>query len=93
MSRGGSERQKVDMEPRGDTHYDAANKSLFPPDVANALKASMEARELSPEQAAEEIGIPQKTVIQISQGGSPKGARKVKAKVNAWLAAHQEKQE
>jgi hypothetical protein len=83
MSRGGSERVRVDLDQRGDSHYEAADKSVFPTDVANALKAALEARGLSPEQAAEEIGIPSKTVIHISRGGSPKGARKV----NAWLAA------
>lgn len=86
MGIGGGRRQRTDMDNRSDSHYEAADKSLFPPDVANDLKAAMEARNLSPQQAAEAIGIAPKIVMQISKGESPKGARKVKAKVKAWLA-------
>ncbi len=81
------------MGKRSDSHYDEKNKSLFPPDVANDLKEAIKARSLSPEQAAEEIGIPTSTVIQICDGGSPKGARKIKAKVKVWLEAHEKKAE
>lgn len=89
MSKGLSERKIMDMNKRSDAHYGEGNKALFPPDVAEDLKAAMEARKLSPAVAAEEIGIPPATVIQICDGGSPKGARKVKAKVKAWLARQQ----
>jgi len=93
MSSKGSMRPAMDIGIKNDPHYEEKNKSLFPAEVANDLKAALEARELTPEQAAEEIGIPLNTVIQICNGGSPKGARKIKAKVKGWLEAHEKKEE
>ncbi|MDQ7824636.1 MAG: hypothetical protein RDV48_17675 [Candidatus Eremiobacteraeota bacterium] len=91
MGSSGTQREIADMDKKGDRHYEASNKLLFPPDVAEALMAAMKANELSPEQAAEKIGIPLSAVILICKGGSPKGSRKIKAKVKAWLASSEGK--
>jgi DNA-binding XRE family transcriptional regulator len=92
MGIGGNKIPVKDMNKKDDRHYEDTNKSLFPVEVADSLKAAVEARGLSQEQAAKEIGIPLNTIIQIYNGGSPKGARRIKTKIKTWLAAH-EKQE
>jgi hypothetical protein len=77
-------RQDMAMDKKSDSHYETGGE-LFPKELSDAVKAAWQARGLTAGQAAEEIGISLNVFSQVCRGGSPKGARKVKAKVKAWL--------
>jgi len=83
-----STRLSLEIDKKHERQYEGGGNS-FPKELADAVNERVSARGLSPEQAADEIGISLNVLTQVCQCGSPKGARKVRAKVKTWLSTHE----
>jgi hypothetical protein len=77
-------KQGMDLDKRSARHYEGKGES-FPGELVEALKSAIQEGGLSPVQAAEGIGITVNILSQVLNNGTPKGARKVRAKINAWF--------
>ncbi|MDQ7822042.1 MAG: hypothetical protein RDV48_04525 [Candidatus Eremiobacteraeota bacterium] len=88
MSKSGCTPAPFEMDKKLGCHWETENRSpLFSPDMITDFREAVRAKRLSPKQAAEAIGIPVNTALLVFSGGTPKGARKIKAKVRAWLVS------
>ncbi|MHC9544613.1 MAG: hypothetical protein AB9903_34280 [Vulcanimicrobiota bacterium] len=79
----------MEMYRRLGVHFEANNKCCQPmeAEIVNTLREALIKKALTPQQAADEIKITIPVLFRVLRGEAPKGARKVRAKIKAWLTA------